>query len=356
MNNRLLANLAGLLILPLVLPIACGSKAPPQLVPPKNPPAVTDLTVYQKGPFLYLEWGFPVRLTDRKTSLDTGDIRYVHIFYSTEEINERNYRRQSQADYRIKPEQLSRRKNRFTVKFPFKPHQLEEKSYFFTLYYRYRHKKSPLSRPVSIRTLLPARAVTDLRLTQERKVILLSWSRPTLNIGGDPLSGMTGYRVYRRIGGTEKDPGGFQLLNTGEKLLAEFYQDRETSREGLYRYYVVTTHGPAIESLPSNPVSIQVRNIFPPASPQNLVCVSARDGLQIFWEAVKDQDLDFYRIYRRAEKDFEYQVRVPRITDTYFKDTEVTAGTIYFYQVTAFDTAGNESDPSNTAKEKARQY
>lgn len=345
-----------LLLLLILITLNCGSKGPPQLVPPREPLPVREISLSQQGAFIHLAWKFPPLLSDRETRLEPEKIRTVHIFYSDRELTPDNYRRRALADHRIQLEKIPQNRGGFHVKFPMKDHQLDRKTYYFVMYYRYRQKKSPVSRPLSLITVLPARPVSDLTLRQERKSLILKWSRPTRDISGEALQYLTGYRVYRKIGEKPENPAEFQLLNSSGKLLEEYYEDRETSREGTYHYYVVTAHGPNIESMPSNVVSVDIRNVFPPASPRNLVCVSAPEGLQLFWEPVEDGDLAYYRIYRRAEGEFEFKLLVERIQKTFYRDNDLQPGINYSYQVTAVDTAGNESDPSNTAGERVREY
>lgn len=336
--------------------VQCGSKGPLQQVPIKNPLPITEFSVEQKGNFIYLQWEFPSNLSDKKTSLEEEKIKYVHIFSSNQEFTSDNYSRKAKFDYKLKLDKLSRLDNYFKVKFPKKHHELNNKKYYFAIKYKYKQKKSPLSKIIPFDTLLTAKNITGLSLKQEQKVIILNWIKPQENIADEKLHQITGYNIYRSVDPKSQKNKKFKLINKNKKILSECYHDDETSQEGAYSYYVVTTHGEKIESLPSNLISVTIKNIYPPAPPQNLVCVSFTEGLQLFWEGVKDHDLAFYKIYRKSDKDFEYSVLVKETTKSFFKDTDVKDGTTYFYQVTAFDTAGNESDPSNTAREKVKKY
>lgn len=126
----------------------------------------------------------------------------------------------------------------------------------------------------------------------------------------------------------------------------------------LRRVETISLDGHTLELLgeESTPVTIQTRDIFPPAVPQDLAAV-ADDGtraIDLSWSPDIEPDLSGYVVYRREVKDDSGPRRIsgatPLPTPTYH-DTEVQPGIRYAYSVTAVDQAGNESARSNEAEE-----
>jgi fibronectin type 3 domain-containing protein len=88
----------------------------------------------------------------------------------------------------------------------------------------------------------------------------------------------------------------------------------------------------------------------PPSGPQNLSASAGDQQIILIWSPNTDPDLDKYRIYRDTSS--------PAITlidsvvsssppDTFYTDTGLVNGQIYYYRITAVDSAGNESIFSN---------
>jgi parallel beta-helix repeat protein len=85
----------------------------------------------------------------------------------------------------------------------------------------------------------------------------------------------------------------------------------------------------------------------PPDSPQNLKTVG-RDGCVILdWEGEAACDLAGYRLYR-SETPLTGFVEITRTELTRYTDRGLSNGRTYYFQVSAFDLAGNESRRTNT--------
>jgi hypothetical protein len=331
---------------------SCGKKGPLQQIPPWSPEVIKNIDILQRGKYIYLEWRFPSFLSDKTNSLKFSEIRSVSIYSGTNPFNNDDFKRKSKSRFKLRFKELKADNGSFSVKILQKSRNLNNVKQYFGITYKYRRKHSPLSKPISLITSIPARPVTDFKLIRENKVVILTWTKPNKNIEGNPLTTASGYNVYRKIVESPDQASKFQVINKKNSLTSETFQDKETSREGTYFYYVVTTHSPHVESDPSKTISCRIKNIYPPDPPQNLVCIKDRKGLHLTWSRVKEGDLEFYRIFRKKSGEFEFKVLVMKITNNFFVDTGVKKGVKYFYQITAFDSAGNESEPSNTAREK----
>ncbi len=86
----------------------------------------------------------------------------------------------------------------------------------------------------------------------------------------------------------------------------------------------------------------------PPAIPLNFAATAAEGLIALSWNSNTEPDLAGYDIYRGTDdggwKD--YLVGVDKFTTTYM-DIDIIANTIYFYQISARDDSGNNSDRSN---------
>jgi predicted phage tail protein len=108
----------------------------------------------------------------------------------------------------------------------------------------------------------------------------------------------------------------------------------------------------------SPPVTIQTRDIFPPAVPKGLVAVADEQtrAIDLSWSADTEPDLAGYFVYRQTPvgQGREAAIRIsgptPLPTPT-FHDTEVKPGLVYAYTVSAVDQSGNESAVSGEADE-----
>jgi len=83
----------------------------------------------------------------------------------------------------------------------------------------------------------------------------------------------------------------------------------------------------------------------PPDKPPALKTVGRNSLVLLNWEKSKDPDLAGYTIYRSRTPLSGY-VQVAKTEVTEYRDTGLTNGEKYYYRVTAYDQAGNESDPT----------
>lgn len=332
--------------------LSCGRKGPLRLEPRPEPVAVSSLEVRQLGAAVELSWTFPTVLGDGTTTFDTGQVRWVRGYHSDRILKGDQFQRRAEALRKVSLGEVQREGVTYRLRIPFSPAELAGKRHFFSLMYAYQRYKSPLAPVQEFVTGLPASSVPGLAVSQEGKAIRLEWKRPTENLAGKPLAGVSGYYLYRRIipeGESQSQPA-FESI-TSRPILQERYEDTDTSREGRYEYRVSALLSPGIESAPSDTVSITMTDTYPPDTPTGVVVFRARDHLLINWRAVTDRDLSHYRIYRRVDNAEEFTLLVDRVTTPHYEDRSVAPEHMYTYQVTAVDAKGNESLPSQAVDE-----
>jgi hypothetical protein len=139
------------------------------------------------------------------------------------------------------------------------------------------------------------------------------------------------------------------------------FGDRGLEYEVNYTYFVAAVDNFGREGGRSNAVSGQPFNNLAPLAPTTLRAVAHNieifDQLEIAldWDANEEADLVGYRVYRSTEPDFAVsaaglraEVETPR-----FADDQIEVGTVYYYQVTAFDRGNKESEGSLAARDVA---
>ena len=81
----------------------------------------------------------------------------------------------------------------------------------------------------------------------------------------------------------------------------------------------------------------------PPDKPKSVRLVGRNAAVLLSWEKSADPDLAGYRVYRSLTPLSGYQ-EIARTEVTEFRDEKLVNGQTYYYQVSAVDLAGNESD------------
>jgi hypothetical protein len=101
-----------------------------------------------------------------------------------------------------------------------------------------------------------------------------------------------------------------------------------------------------IASVPSEWITVDTRDIFPPVIPTGLVAVVVPEekSIDLSWVANTDRDLAGYFVYRSEHAKSPIRISPAQpIPAPSFRDTSVQSGHHYFYSVSAVDRAGNES-------------
>jgi hypothetical protein len=155
------------------------------------------------------------------------------------------------------------------------------------------------------------------------------------------------------------DAGG-TIDHTAEKAATYRYTAQRVRSISLGR------HALQIRSNVSLPVTVVMRDIFPPQPPSGLEAVpggaTASDrSIDLSWTPGSDADLAGYNVYRQdidskgAAAGTATRLNVTPVVGPAYRDQSAVAGRRYAYRVTAVDTAGNESAPSADVQEILRE-
>jgi hypothetical protein len=137
----------------------------------------------------------------------------------------------------------------------------------------------------------------------------------------------------------------------------------ETYAYRAQRVALVTVDGTTLE-LPgalSEPVTVDVEDVFPPAVPTGLVAVATvgeggtapQTSIDLSWQPDAEGDVAGYAVYRHEDDGAWMRVSpAAPVVGPAFHDAAVQAGHSYAYAVTAIDTKGHESARSAEAAER----
>ncbi|MBK5257234.1 MAG: hypothetical protein JJE39_14500 [Vicinamibacteria bacterium] len=112
-----------------------------------------------------------------------------------------------------------------------------------------------------------------------------------------------------------------------------------------YAIRYATSIKPLVESEPTEPVCVQVKDLVPPESPDRLLGDVGPTFVELSWLPSPSGDVSFYRIYRTAEWEVRAMVIQTEGLLLRVRDLRMTPGP-RTYEVTAVDHGGNESLPS----------
>jgi fibronectin type 3 domain-containing protein len=218
------------------------------------------------------------------------------------------------------------------------------------------------SNVVSLRVFPVPERIASVEAHVTESAVELSWPAPMRTSAGDPLSAVTGYRIYRTELATAAVPSSAQAMplkkggSTASALASSevnSYSDTSFSFDRTYVYVVrsvIPVEGGELESSESQPVTVTPRDTFPPAAPQGLVGAVLPGAtpvtlvVDLSWSISLETDLAGYRVYRSEQEGTRGQVLNLELLPTpAIRDTSVEPGHRYWYSVTAVDHAGNES-------------
>lgn len=175
--------------------------------------------------------------------------------------------------------------------------------------------------PPTVPTNLVATVVTSSQIN-------LSWNASTDNVA------VTGYKIFRN---------GAQVGTTSVTL----YQDTGLTPSTTYTYTVSAFDAAGNNSIQSSAVTATTQAVVdtvPPTVPTNLVATAVSSSqINLAWSPSTDNvGVSGYKIFRNG-------VQISTSIVTSYSDTGLSPSTSYSYTVSAFDAAGNNSDPSSPA-------
>jgi len=348
-------------LLAILLEVSCGVPAEPQPPHPVIPEAVTDLTARQRGDGGLLSFTPPARNLDGEKLENPPSMEIVrgfgppaaelpapgslHVVYTLSGPLLDSYRIGERIEFQdpIPPEEIG--------------HHAGERIFYIV---RGRISKRAASQDSNVAWFVvhPAPApIEDVRATVIEAGVQLSWEPPATVSGGAPLTALREYRIYRAEApsgaaqGAERQPPALAGVSPSPNYLDV---QIEWGKTYVYTVRSVAQYGAQeIESGESRSVQVTPKDIFPPAPPLELVGVfvpAAREtpaAVELSWAISPEPDAAGYYVYRAGEGEEKAQ----RVTGTLlptpsFRDTSLTPGATYRYEVTAVDRSGNESQPS----------
>lgn len=339
---------------------ACGKRRPP-LPPIERVPQRTELlSGAQQGNQVVLSWPAPQR---NAADQSVQSIRRIDVFRLAE---------QSDAPLPLTEEEFSRRSTLIgSVDFAALQNATDTLTYTDTLElagekarlrYALRYVNASGQRAAFSNFLLiePAARIAGTPALNAPQVleaaVVLQWQAPAANIDNSTPVNLLGYNLYR----SEKSQAGVGQTPLNTALIsANTYADKTFRFNEQYDYVVrsvsLGTGGAQIESLNSNTVTVTPRDVFKPSAPTSLSIAAAPNRLSLFFPANPERDVAGYNVYRTLDPSLpkERWTRLTQtlLTRTTFQDETVESGKKYFYYLTAVDTSGNESAPSEAISE-----
>ena len=339
----------------------CGKIGDPLPPIPRAPLVVNELSVTQQGSRLILS--FPMVRPPRAEPLERIDIyRLIEPESAPRGLTEEEFAARATVISTIAGEQVKVGSTTITHLDPLDLRQQERGL-------RYRYAVRMFNRdgrgadfsnyatitPLTELAAAPARPIPTLTQTE----IVITWAPPETNENGTRPANIAGYNLYRKIGDNVAKLNAQPL--TGTRFVDKSFQFGIT-----YEYFVrsLSTQIPspsnanlneAIEGNASEALVFTPKDTFAPTAPTSITIASINGQVSLFWPSNPEADLAGYNIYRSEDEtaapDKWIKLNASLHTPTTFRDDRVQVGKRYFYQITALDSAGNESARSETMSE-----
>jgi hypothetical protein len=361
----------------LILLAGCGLAANPQPPTLWLPEPVKDLTATRAGDQVHLHWTMPKETTDK---VPLKGPQRAHICWTTLALTPSRKptapvavqacRADGDAEY---PPQ---KPADFIASMPAEitsgpPHAV---SYVVELE-NHAGKTAGPSNSISIATGAAPPAMTGLRLEARAEGIVLRWDPAAPPPSPQTLEVLRIHRMLVTQPASAKAsqsagaaPPEQQVLEVDlDKNDPGQALDRDATLDHVWRYTAervlrvqVDKKPLEIAGLPSSPVTIDAKDVFPPHVPEALAAVPDEQAhaIDLSWAPDTDPDLAGYIVYRRdlaagsaAER---ISPKAPVVPPS-FVDTHVEPGHRYAWSVSAIDQDGNESARSPETEEQLPQ-
>jgi fibronectin type 3 domain-containing protein len=203
------------------------------------------------------------------------------------------------------------------------------KTYFYNVAANNATGVGPDSNEVSVSpgvtTTTPAAAPSGVTLNPAN--FTLTPASNVMNLTWNPVAGATSYNIYR---GTA--PGGEAATPVGTSTSDSYTDTGVTDGTGYY-YTVaaVNAGGTGPKSAETN--SVPSALVVTPPVPFGMVVTTASGQINLQW--TYEENATSYKIYRSTTSGGEGATPIATTTSSSYTDTSVTAGTTYYYEVTA---------------------
>jgi hypothetical protein len=190
-------------------------------------------------------------------------------------------------------------------------------------------------------------AIDDVPNDQGKQVKVI-WSKFTDDgVSADPVRL---YKVLRQDEGYEVWTTVAEITADGSPRYAVVVPTLyDSTAEGIkwttFKVRAITESGNVMDSEPAQGYSVD--NLVPHA-PVNLVALFSNGKIELSWEAPEDPDINYYRVYRSMQPNFEPtdELLIGTTTELKFVDANITTEQEYYYRVRAVDFSGNLGEAS----------
>ena len=355
-NWAVCAAFATPLLTTLFMMTGCGLEAAPQPPSLKLPQPVTDLSATRVGDTVTLRWTMPKRDTDKV--LLKGDQKAIICRSLGAQPCE------SAGEIMATPNKPAVFNDQLPSQLTADVSQLL--TYTVRLKNHLGHDGGP-SNEVFTASGAPPLKIADFSAEASPEGVILRW-KPE---GADIASKDTIIRIHRTLVVDPKAPKPNQAAGSPAPIERTLEVtgpdkgralDRDAALDNTYRYTAervrkisITGHSVEETSEPSELISIDARDIFPPHTPQDLQAVADPDAktIDLSWSPDTEADIAGYVVYRRDAGSTGNPARIsqPGPVAPSFRDASPLPGHSYLYSVSAIDRDGNESARSPEIEE-----
>jgi hypothetical protein len=332
---------------------ACGKRKPP-LPPVERVIQRVQITGFQRGNQVRLEWTMPLRNAPNGSILNISQVdvyRLAEPIDSTQSLTEEEFASRSTviAKIPVKETDFARKTLTFTDNLEFAGQKIRLR--YAVRFVNDSGSKASFSNFLLIEPaakVAKAPSLLPIRVTQDE--LMLSWNPPAQNVDGSNPVNILGYNVYRATG----DLVPAKLLNQ-TPITKNQFGDSNFEFETNYKYFVRTvslgTNAEPVESLESNLIEVRPKDTFAPSAPTAITLAASPNTISIFFVANPERDVVGYKIFRATDQKDWQNLTPELIRATTFQDSKVETGKTYFYYLLAVDKVGNESEKSEIVSE-----
>lgn len=344
----------------LILLSACGKRRPP-LPPTERVPQRTEaLSGVQRGNKVFLSWPAPLR---NAPDTSVQSIRRIDVYRLAEKpsaplaLTEEEFASRATLIGSVTYESIKNGADTLTyvdtLELAGEPTRLR----YALRYVNASGQRAGFSNFLSIEPA--ARVANPPRLTDytpSETAITIRWQPPASNIDGSTPVNLLGYNIYR-FDQSQTDSGQTPINST--LISGNEYADKTFRFGAKYNYIVrsvsLGTNGDQVESQNSNTIPVEPKDIYAPPPPNPVSIVAAPGRVSLFFPASTAGDVAGYNIFRSTDANLPpgnwTKLNSQLLTKTTYQDENVEAGKRYYYYVTAVDTSGNVSVPTDVVSE-----